>query len=135
MNQVSLVRALDRMQKSKKHYPGSHRSHSCVLLRKFCLKSKITPGKRAIGNEGCYVGYPDQIMTRNGLDCDEVKMLKKRVKARHETFNSRLKGFGILNQAFRSTGPSRLEKHKATFEACCVIIQYEMDNGSPLFVV
>jgi hypothetical protein len=33
-------------------------------------------------------------------------MFKKRVKARHEMFNSRLKGFGILKQAFRSTGPS-----------------------------
>jgi hypothetical protein len=98
------------------------------------LKSKIPPGKRAIGDEG-YVGYPDQITTRNGLDSDEVKMFKKRVKARHETFNSRLKGFGILNQAFRSTGPSRLQKHKAAFEACCVIVQYEMDNGCPLFVV
>jgi hypothetical protein len=62
-------------------------------------------------------------------------MFKKQVKARHETFNTYLKGFGILNQAFRSTGPSCLEKHKTTFEACYIIIQCEMDNGCPPFVV
>jgi hypothetical protein len=62
-------------------------------------------------------------------------MFKKRVKAHHETSNSRLKGFGILNQAFRSTGPSLLEKHKAAFEACYVIfVQYEKDNGRPLLL-
>ena len=98
------------------------------------LKSKIPRRKRAIGDE-CCVGHPDHITTRNGLDSDKVKMFKKRVKACHETFNSRLKGFGILNQAFRSAGPPRLEKHEAAFEACCVIVQCEVDNGSPLFVV
>jgi hypothetical protein len=98
------------------------------------LKSKIPAGKRAIGDEG-YVGNPDKITTRNSFDSDAVKKFKRRVKARHETFNGRLQAFGILNHPFRSTGPTRLEKHKAAFEACCVIVQYEMDNGHPLFKV
>jgi hypothetical protein len=98
------------------------------------LNKKIPDGKRGIADEG-YKGAPKQLSTRNTFDSAEVKRFKGRVKARHETINSRLKAFGILNQAFRSTGPSRLEKHKAAFEACCVIVQYEMDNGSPLFKV
>jgi hypothetical protein len=81
------------------------------------------------------VGNPDKITTRNSFDSDPVKKFKRRVKARHETFNGRLQAFGILNHPFRSTGPTRLEKHKAAFEACCVIVQYEMDNGHPLFKV
>jgi hypothetical protein len=99
------------------------------------LKSKIPDGRKGIGDEG-YKGDPDKVATRNAaFDDPEVRRFKKRTLARHETFNSRLKAFGILNQAFRSTGPSRLDKHKAAFEACCVIVQYEMDNGHPLFAI
>jgi hypothetical protein len=109
------------------------------MIRKYSrslngLKSKIPAGKRAIGDEG-YVGNPQKITTRNSFDSDAVKKFKKRVKARHETFNGRLQAFGILNQPFRSTGPMPLEKHKTGFEACCVIVQYEIGNGHPLFKV
>ena len=97
------------------------------------LKSKIPDGKRGIADEG-HVGDPNKLSTRNTFDSEELKEFKKRAKARHETFNSRLKAFAILRDPFRST-VKRLEKHKAAFEACCVIIQYEMDNGKPLFKV
>ena len=98
------------------------------------LMEKIPAGRKAIGDEG-YVGAPDHVATRNPFDSDAVKRFKKRVKARHETFNGRLKDFGILEQRFRGQGASRVEKHKAVFEACCVLVQYQMDNGHPLFDV
>jgi DDE superfamily endonuclease len=98
------------------------------------LANKLKEGQQVIGDEG-YRGRPDKASTRNAFDGQEVKDYKRRVKARHETVNSRLKAFGILDQKFRTTGNSRLTKHKAAFEACCVIIQYEMENGSPLFKV
>lgn len=98
------------------------------------LASRLKEGQRVIGDEG-YRGSPDKVSTRNTFDSPEVKDYKRRVKARHETVNSRLKAFAILNQRFRTTGNSRLTKHKAAFEACSVIIQYELDNGSSLFKV
>jgi hypothetical protein len=91
--------------------------------------SKIPDGHRAIGDEG-YVGEPDKVTTRNEFDTPEVRDLKRRAKARQESVNEKLKTFGILKQVFRTTGKQRLEKHKLTFEACLVIVQYELDNQS-----
>lgn len=93
------------------------------------LMSKIPDNKRAIADEG-YVGEPTKTATRNEFDDDNVKELKKRAKARHESVNGRLKAFGILNQTFRTPGKQRLQKHQAAFEACCVLVQMELDNGS-----
>ena len=98
------------------------------------LMSKIPDGYRAVGDEG-YRGEPSKVSTRNQYNSKELNDFENRVRARHETANSRLKAFGILNQVFRSKGESRMEKHKSVFEACCVIIQYEMDNGNKLFKV
>ena len=98
------------------------------------LKSKIPVGKKIVADEG-YRGDPDLVATRNSFDIGPLKRFKARVKARHESFNGRLKSFNILSQAFRSTGHSRMNKHKAAFEACCIIVQYEIENGHPLFEV
>jgi hypothetical protein len=98
------------------------------------LMSKIPDNCRAIGDEG-YRGEPSKVSTKNTYNDDEIKAFENRVRARHETVNSRLKAFGVLNQIFRSKGQSRMEKHKSVFEACCVIVQYELDNGSALFKV
>jgi hypothetical protein len=93
------------------------------------LKSKIPANKRVIGDEG-YKGEV-QISTRNPFDSRAIKEFKSRVKARHETFNGRLKHFNILDECFRHGVP----KHKAVFEAICVVVQYEMENGHPMFDV
>jgi hypothetical protein len=98
------------------------------------LMSRIPDNCKAIGDEG-YRGEPSKVSTKNEFNSDKVKRFENRVRARHETVNSRLKAFGVLNQVFRSKGDGRMEKHKSAFEACCVIVQYEMDNGSPLFKV
>lgn len=105
-----------------------------VFRKEGGLHSKIPEGCRAIGDEG-YRGEPSKISTRNEFNSEEVKQFGNRVRARHETLNARLKAFGVLNQVFRSKGGGRMEKHKAAFEACCVIVQYELDNGSSLFRV
>jgi hypothetical protein len=97
------------------------------------LKSKIPEGKRVIADQG-YVGESNICSIRNPLDTKEVKELKRRAKARHEVFNGRLKDFAILSQRFRSTRDS-LAKHKTVFEACCVLEQYDVEDGHPLFKV
>jgi hypothetical protein len=93
------------------------------------LMSKIPDGKCSIGDEG-YVGQPKKAATRNTFDSDEIKEFKRRAKSRQETVNARLKSFGILSQVFRTKGTVRMKRHQAAFEACCVLVQTEIDNGS-----
>jgi hypothetical protein len=90
--------------------------------------SKLQAGKKAIADRA-YSG--PQIAKRSELDSAEVKTFKKRARARHETFNGRIKSFNALDNRFRNG----IQKHKAVFEAICVIVQYDMENGRPLFQV
>lgn len=94
------------------------------------LKALMPPGKKIIGDCG-YLGEADVISTRNTFDTPEVKVLKMRARARHETFNGRIKNFSILAERFRHD----VSKHESVFMAVCVIIQYDMENGHPLFTV
>jgi hypothetical protein len=94
------------------------------------LKAKIPDGKRAIGDSG-YKGEPDKVsITREGHS-DYVRKYFGRVKSRHETFNSRIKGFNILDTAFRHG----FHQHKHVFESVCIAIQYDIENGHGLFEV
>jgi hypothetical protein len=94
------------------------------------LKSMISETQRAIGDSG-YRGEPEKIsITRSG-DSDAVKKFKARVKSRHETFNSRLKAFNVLDSAFRHG----FEFHQRAFESVCLCVQYDIENGFGLFEV
>jgi len=97
------------------------------------LKDKIPNGKRLIADQG-YIAEPEICSLRNPLDTEAVKELKRRGKARHETFNRRLKAWEVLNQRFRCTRDPMV-KHKAVFEACCVLTQYDVEDSHPLFKV
>jgi DDE superfamily endonuclease len=91
------------------------------------LKSKIPHNHKLIGDKG-YVG-DENVSTTNELDSRDVKEFKKRVRARHETVNERIKAFSVLSERFRH----RLSWHQIAFEAVCVIVQYSFENGSELF--
>lgn len=93
------------------------------------LKAQIPEHKRAIGDSG-YKGEPKITVTRAG-DSREVKHFKGRVKSRHETFNSRLKSFKILDSTFRHG----FEQHQKAFESVCICVQYDIENGHGLFEV
>ena len=96
------------------------------------LKKKIPVGKKVVADRG-YRGEEGRrtLSIRNTHDTPAVKDFKRRVRARHENFNARLKVFNILEHRFRH----RLERHKTVFDAVCVICQYDMENGHPLFDV
>ena len=66
----------------------------------------------------------------NTMDIADLKEFKSRLRARHETFNGRLKFFAILRDCFRS---ANMAKHGLAFNAVCTIVQYQCDNGSPIF--
>jgi hypothetical protein len=66
----------------------------------------------------------------NSMGSKELEKFKSRAWLRHETFNGRLKCFGSLSaQTFRHG----IDMHKFVFEAIIVTVQYQMDNGSPIF--
>ena len=92
----------------------------------------LAQGKKAIADLG-YIGVKGGgVSTPNQQDTAEVKEFKRRARARHENFNGRIKIFGVLSQTFRHK-TNRLDKHQTVFEAVCVIVQYQLENGSPLF--
>jgi hypothetical protein len=65
------------------------------------------------------------------MDSKELKRFKTHTRLRHKNFNRRIKQFGIWNQKFRHG----FDKHGFAFEAVVVIIQYQMENGSPIYKV
>jgi len=91
---------------------------------------KIPDGKRVIGDTG-YQGEPDKVSVTKDGDSKDVKKFFARAKSRQETFNSRLKAFQILETSFRHG----FNKHASVFESVCIIIQYDMENGHPLFEI
>jgi hypothetical protein len=52
-------------------------------------------------------------------------------RACHETFNGRIKNFKCLLDWFHHG----IKKHHICFKAVCVIVQYQMENGSSVFDV
>ena len=94
------------------------------------LMAKIPYGKRAIGDSG-YKGEPDKISIAREDDEPEVKKYKGRVKSRQENFNGRLKNFRILSIPFRHGH----NNHRNAFVACCIGMQFEIENGKGLFEV
>jgi DDE superfamily endonuclease len=92
------------------------------------IMDQIPPGRKLIGDTG-YQGEPDKITTPNPHDSLIVKQFKNRARARHETFNKRIKDYQILRQEFRSD----TSYHQIVFESICILCQYDIENGHPLF--
>jgi hypothetical protein len=104
------------------------------------LEEKIPQGKRVIPDNA----YSSSAVTstKNPLDSTKVKQLKKRARARHEIFNKGIKDFKILSDRFCSTRGSakygfkdQLEKHECVFKACCVLVQYDVEEECSLIKV
>jgi hypothetical protein len=95
------------------------------------LISKIPQGKKGIGDSAYTAEAREngKMAVTLNEDSDVLKKFKARAKARHETFNGRLKAFQVLDIPFRH----RQLLHGSVFEAACVAVQYDMDNGYPLF--
>lgn len=101
-----------------------------MALFKSALVSKIPAGMRVIADKG-YRGLPDVLSTPNWFDSKALRKFKRRASARQETINARLKNFRCMAQSFRH-GP---KKHAKCFDAVIVILQFQLENGSPLFLV
>jgi hypothetical protein len=95
------------------------------------LQFQLKPGQRALGDTAYTgeAGVTGKASVSRRADSDELKQFKARAKARHETFNSRLKAFHILEDRFRHG----FNKHQMVFEAVAVLCQYDLENGHGLF--
>jgi hypothetical protein len=94
------------------------------------LIAHIPMGKKIVGDKG-YRGEPNYISTPNQLDSNHIKLYKRRACAQHETINSRIKSFRCLSEQFHHSHAF----HGKVFEAVCIIVQYQLENGSYLFPV
>ena len=114
-------------------FPGGR--HDLTIFREDGLKAKIKPGKMVIADGGYRNSdCPDEvemIAIPDSMDSEELYNFKIRARQRHETFNGRIKHFRCLSDTFHHS----FEQHKVAFEAVCVIVQYQMDNGAKLFAV
>ena len=99
------------------------------------LKATIPVGKKAIADHGLRA-ETEKVAVSRSTDSERVRNLKARVKAREENFNGRLKNFAVLDHKFRhGAGDDGPEKHGLCFRAVVCIVQYQLENGSPLFNV
>ena len=108
-------------------------------IYKSALQKKIPKGKKSITDRGYRPNKKDKekdptVSYRNARDTDEVAAFKRRVRARHESFNARIEHFKVLKDPFRAR-KDRFKKHQQCFEAVCVLVQYDMEHGHPLFDV
>ena len=111
--------------------------HDLTMFWKGKLSKKMkylsTMGKKAIVdggykgqstvNEQHFFSFPDR------MDSKKLHAFKTCARLQHETFNRRIKMFGALQNKFRHD----YDMHIFVFEAVTVIVQYQMDNGSPIF--
>ena len=113
---------------------GPHRGgkHDLTIFQE-SLKHRIPDGKRCNVDRGYNSERADERMLSTPNPCDSplLSNYKSRSRLRGETFNGRLKKYEVLNQTFRHGR----EKHATAFFAIVVTLQYQMDNGEPLFDV
>lgn len=111
--------------------PTKASEHDITLFRsQNGLKTMIPEGKRVIADRGYNSKRETAVLsTPNSSDPAEVRKFKSRARARHESFNAKIKNFRVLAECFRHN----INYHSTVFEAICVICQYQLENGSPLF--
>jgi hypothetical protein len=93
-------------------------------------KTLIPEGMVGIADSG-YIGA-EGVSVPNRYDSKKANVFKRRARARHESFNARIKNFAITDHTFRLK-KDRENKHKMIMDVICIIVQYQMENGSPLF--
>jgi len=77
------------------------------------------------GDSPCRCKIPKAVMSRPS----EADALQKRVQGRHETINSRLKAYAILQEKYRHD----VTQHGWVFRVVAVLVQLSIKNGDPLF--
>lgn len=85
--------------------------------------------------DSAYEGQPDKVTVTRDAHKPATKVLFARMKSMMETCFKRLKDFNCINGPFRhgNSTADKLTKIKMVFEAAAVLVQYDCENGHPLF--
>lgn len=98
------------------------------------LRARLFHGERCMGDYHYRKNLPEYFV-QLPADNPELGRMSADVQARHETVNERIRNFNILSHRFRhSNKGDDYVRHSAAFRAVAVIVQLEIENGSPLFV-
>lgn len=73
--------------------------------------------------------HADKLALPNLGDSEDLQNFKARLRARHESLNGRLKDWRILFDIYRHP----IDNHVHVLEAVAVLVQYQLDNGHPIF--
>jgi hypothetical protein len=92
------------------------------------LKEKLNVNEMAEADSR-YRGEPSTIRTKADYNSRKEKAEKDKVRARHETMNSRLKSFGVLSRRYRHD----LKEHGKVFCAVVALVQLGINSGETLF--
>ena len=113
-----------------------HGPFSCGLwpdisIFRFCLKSFLDENERVEVDNGYKGDDPISCKTPGGISTliDNRMVERKRIRARHETVNARLKSFGVLNQVYRHALIDLVD----VFSAVTVLVQLGIEGGERLF--
>lgn len=95
-----------------------------MAIFKNCLAHFLDPNELVEADCG-YLGHEDQVKCPNNpYNPAENVAMQAHVWSRHETFNGRLKNWGILQQVFRHD----ISVHGSVFNACAVITQLMVEH-------
>jgi hypothetical protein len=94
------------------------------------LKSKTPETCVGIADNGYRGEKYGKLAIPNSKDSPQVSRFKSTARARQESLNKRLKVYQCLAQRFRHSPATR---HLPIFTAVCVIVQYQMELGQPIF--
>jgi hypothetical protein len=97
------------------------------IARECGLCDALVPGEKFVCDGGYYGPMADKPTGHNNED----QRMKARVRARHETINSRLKKFGVLRKPFRH----EISKHRMVFLAVSNLCQIGLMSDEPTFEI
>ncbi len=110
-------------------YPAG--KYNNIKIFNSVLRHYLEPGERVEADNG-YVGHADKIKClHNTCNPEENLAIQACVRSWHETWNGRLKNWGILAQVYSHD----IVAHGMVFHACTVVSQLSIANGEPLFEV
>ena len=85
----------------------------------------LEPGERTEADAIYEAEAPEYVKVPGELAGNHQKIMRNRVKKRHETINRRLKVFKALDTVFRHS----IDKHSACFRVAAVCLQLAIDLG------
>jgi len=117
------------------HGPFPCGSYPDISIFRHTLKHYLEENERVEADNGYNGEQPMFCKTPGGFSSRaegaEARLVRRRLRSRHETVNKWIKDFGILSQVYRHN----LIDHCHVFRAVVVLTQLAIENGEPLFEI